>query len=52
MYGEASSGADSGSGIGTAIPLDYSSINTSKNDRNANHNKPICKSPASQRKIF
>ena len=40
MDEEDSSGADSGSGIGAAIPLDYSSINTSKNDRNANHNKP------------
>ena len=40
MSGESSSGAGSGLGDAAAIPFDYSTINTSKNDRNTNHNKP------------
>ena len=40
MSGESSSGAGSGSGGGAAFQFDYNTINTSKNDRNTNHNKP------------
>ena len=40
MSGEDASGSGFGSGGGAAIQYDYSSNNTKKNDRTANHNKP------------